>query len=125
MAPGTVMVISTIGIPPPATASAAKCASSADKTRIAGTIPTCSMTAAISLRFILPSLRQARAKLHRIPAGAILKLVAFRCRQQVAFSRNPDVQGRQQENTQKQRANKSADNYDRKRSLRIRTDAMR
>src|SRR4029077_8998895 len=98
MAPGTVMVISTIGIPPPATASAAKCASSADKTRIAGTIPTCLMTAALFLCFMLLFLRQARANLHRIPAGAILKLVAFRGRQQVAFSRNPNVQGRQQEN---------------------------
>src|ERR1700758_3547036 len=98
MAPGTVIVISTMGIPPPATASAAKCASSADETRTAGTIAMFSIAEAISLRFIAagpPSGPSETSILY--PGATILELVAFRRRQQVAFARDPHIQSRQQE----------------------------
>src|ERR1043166_3208487 len=39
MAPGTVIVISTIGMPPLQTASAARCASRAEEARTTGTMP--------------------------------------------------------------------------------------
>src|SRR5580698_2929188 len=52
MAPATVMVISTIGTPPRETASAAKCASSADETRIAGTMPISLIRAQTSVFFM-------------------------------------------------------------------------
>jgi hypothetical protein len=43
MAPGQVMVISTMGMPPLQTASAAMWASRSEDARITGTIPICSM----------------------------------------------------------------------------------
>src|SRR5262249_33977084 len=55
-APGTVMVISTIGIPPRAIASAARRASSPEAERITGTIPTSTIrwkTSALSIAFLV------------------------------------------------------------------------
>src|SRR5580700_1055777 len=59
MAPATVMVISTIGTPPWVTDSAAKCASSAEDTLIAGTMPICLMRAHTSVLFMMGVLLMA------------------------------------------------------------------
>src|SRR5580658_8546893 len=53
MAPATVMVISTIGTPPRLTDSAAKCASSAEDTLIAGTMPISLIRAQTSILFMM------------------------------------------------------------------------
>src|SRR3984893_2667863 len=119
----TVMVISTIGMPPWATASAAKCASSADETRIAGMIPIfliCSQTSALFMVEILiapvPIYQEADQ-----PASSreILHKLRFRLGQWIAFPCNPHVKRREQENTQQQRAHEAPHDHDRKRPLRI------
>ncbi len=53
-ASGTVMVISTMGIPPAETAAAANLASSVEDTRIAGTMPISSILSRTSSLFIEP-----------------------------------------------------------------------
>src|SRR5580658_4317996 len=67
IAPATVMVISTIGTPPRETASAAKCASSADDTLIAGTMPISLIRAQTSVFFMTEFLPAAAGD--SIPAG--------------------------------------------------------
>src|ERR1700692_4047731 len=98
------MVISTIGMPPWATASAAKCASSAEETRIAGMIPIlliCSQTSALFMVEILI----APVPIYEVayqPACSreILHKLRFRLGQWIAFPRYPNIKRRQQENTQ-------------------------
>src|ERR1700724_1220187 len=98
------MVISTIGMPPCITASAAKCASSAEETRIAGIIPIfliCSQTSALFMVEILIASASIYQAAH--PASdttPILSTLRLRLGQLIALARVPNVKLRQQENTQ-------------------------
>src|ERR1700693_6190810 len=114
------MVISTIGMPPWVTASAAKCASSAEETRIAGMMPIfliCSQTSALFMVEIL-IVYQATYQPERRDRF-LLHTLRLRLRKLIAFPRHPNIQRRQKENAQQQRAREPAYNHARRRPLRI------
>src|SRR5579863_2332007 len=111
MAPGTVMVISTMGIPPRATASAAKCASSAADVRMAGMMPVFSMRAHTSFLFISfsPPPAFGSGPLDQFPGACF--------RQAIAAAREPNIQRRQEKYAHDQIGNQPADDHDRKGAL--------
>src|SRR5580704_3563597 len=80
MAPATVMVISTIGTPPWVTDSAAKCASSAEDTLIAGTMPICLMRAHTSVLFMMGVLLMAGDVSFQAGRNALLQTYALHLR---------------------------------------------
>src|ERR1700730_5607057 len=134
MAPGTVMLISTIGIPARETASAANRASSAVDTRTAGMMPISSMRARTSSFFIVwNSLVNAPGQtLTRfytktalgdlIDKNNELNFEEFlRRRPLVSIGSDPHVQGRQKKNAHRQGTDQTSHDYNRKRPLRIRT----
>src|ERR1700676_957227 len=106
-ASGTVIVISTMGIPASATVSAAKRAPSADRVRIDGMMPIPSMRSRSSACFWLL---------------ATVSPLHLGHRQHVVVSRDPDVKGRQQNDAQQQGGNQAAHNDNRERPLRIGSD---
>ena len=119
-APGTVIVISTIGIPPRVTASAAKCASSPDETLMAGMMAISRIREQTSSFVIV-------IPLHSYQVPPVLKehyTFAVRFRQSIIATREPGVQRRQQDDTDEQVRNEAANDDDGKRSLRVRSDAM-
>src|ERR1700722_7248162 len=98
------MVISTMGMPPWATASAAKCASSAEETRIAGMIPIfliCSQTSALFIvEILIATVPVYQAAYQPATRREILHKLRFRLGQWIAFPRYPNVKRGQQEYTQ-------------------------
>src|ERR1700693_4897654 len=114
------MVISTIGMPPWVTASAAKCASSAEETRIAGMMPIfliCSQTSALFMVEILIVYQATYQPERRY--RILLHTLRLRFRKLIAFTRHPNIKRRQKENAQQQRTHQAPYNHDRKRPLRI------
>src|ERR1700743_1742468 len=101
------MVTSTIGIPPLATASIAKWASSVEDTRIAGMMP----------------ISRIRAHTSSLVIGQFLLrkfsywFFCFRLRKPIANAGEPRVKSRQEKDAHDQVGNKSDANYYRERPL--------
>src|SRR5271154_5854077 len=111
MAPGTVSVISTMGMPPAATAWAAKWASSVEETRIAGMIPISLMRAQTSSLFIMETFRFATEY------ERLCGLLRFHYRKLITAAGKPYVEGGQEKDAHHEVGNRTADDYDRKRPL--------
>src|SRR6202041_906905 len=116
-----------MGMPPFATESAAKCASSAEQTRMAGMIPSSLMRSQTSVFFMLESLNLFKKRCYRsTPVPWILYRVARICRwKMIVFAREPRIQGGQKKNADHEIGEESPNNHDGKRALRIRADSTR
>src|SRR5215469_7703950 len=111
-APGTVVVISTTGIPPCITASAAKCASSPDETLTAGTMAISRIRAQTSSFFMC----QNPFVMHK---RLLYGVICISFRETIIAAGQPCVQGWQQEDADEQTGNQTSYNHDGERSLRI------
>src|SRR5580704_5776037 len=123
------MVISTIGMPPLVTVSAAKWASSAEETRMAGMIPISRMRSHTSAFFILGVLsiptRAILPTAGRSLDGILHRPLGIWCRKLIALAGKPGVKSRQEENANQQVGHEPSNNYDCKGALRIRTNSVR
>src|ERR1035438_8645744 len=123
-APGTVMVISTIGMPPSVTASAAKCASSPEETRIAGMMAISRILEQTSF-FVIGQHPSCILKPSETTQRNYLQgLVRIGYRQPIVTAREPGIQGRQQNDTDDQVRHETAYDDDGEGTLRIRANAM-
>src|SRR5271168_2104671 len=133
-ASGTLSVISTMGMPAPVTDSAAKCASAAVQTLMAGMIPISSISAQTSARFIARILQPIQMRrrtrghaLYILHASLIrrLNLSLFRSGETIARARERGIHRREEKDADQQIGEKSADDDDGKRALGIGADAVR